>query len=330
MKPKFLFLTAILSAFTIFGKAQESSWINLPVSYSAEVDKTEQFEEYSMFIKENKISKDDTIKVVPDDLSDAVLDSLILARKQKNNTWEREVQIFAGFGRNFYLDKGSPDYLNKVYDEQQKPFLFNWGFNVSMSRKNYIFGIGYEFSWAEEKYKYNERLISQKDTIFIKMDTIAEQIFGIYSSEGNWLYDTTLYQTDIYVMDSVLVDTTYERKSIYNYYSYHSIPLHFGYRFKFGNFEIVPRVGIQVNFSSIQQRGTYPDENLEEMYYDYRPNLFNFSYYLNLEIRRNIKQFHVYVSPYFKSMTQPAIQIEDSFKRKYATWGVNFGVGYRF
>ncbi|MNU90888.1 hypothetical protein D3C71_807670 [compost metagenome] len=158
---------------------------------------------------------------------------------------------------------------------------------------------------------YSEHII---DTILVFDDSL-----GIWVPE---ILDTTYYHTYQYKQDSVL-----ERTSFKNQYSWISIPIHFGYRFELGNYELIPRIGAQFNFGIAKNRGNFPNADFDGIL-EYQAVKFNVSYLIQLEARRNFNRWHVFINPYFKSMINPAIS-GDLIRRKYSSWGIQFGVGFR-
>jgi hypothetical protein len=243
------------------------------------------------------------------------------------NTWKKEVQLYGGLGTNFTTDltpttdsSGNEVYLKKINESKSFILTPSFGVNGNLSYKKLTFGLGLSYTQTGEKYTI--------DTYLLKDSTISEYIIDtimVYDdSLGIWvpqIHDTTIFHTVQYQ------DSVPDRMTLTNRYSWISIPLHFGYRFEFGEYELVPRIGAQFNFGIAKNTGRFPNENFSHIN-DHRALKFTVSYLIQLEARRNFNRWHVFVNPYFKSMINPAIST-DLIRRRYSSWGIQFGVGLK-
>ncbi|AEA44507.1 hypothetical protein [Fluviicola taffensis] len=243
-------------------------------------------------------------------------------KNKPNNNWRKEIQLYGGLGANFIKDVSTnKTYLDKLSENQSSILTASFGVNGNLSYKNFTFGSGLSYAQSGEK---NSLDINK---YYLKDSTVSEHIIDtilVLDSLGNWvqeIHDTTInhnYQFQ---------DSTSQRTSFKNTYSWISIPIHFGYRFELGNYELIPRFGAQFNFGIAKNRGNFPNGDFTEIM-EYQAVRFNISYLIQLEVRRNFNRWHIFINPTFKSMINPAIS-NDLLKRRYSSWGIQFGVGLK-
>ncbi len=286
------------------------------VPYSEEPD--------SMVVSEKK--KDTVLSVIfVDNTADQPVVSAIPNDKIENvpnANWEKEIQLFGGLGANFVKDSPvNKTYLEKLDENQVSILAASFGVNGNLSYKKFTFGLGFSYSQTGEKTSADIQKYHWKDS------TVSEHIIDtilVLDTLGNWvpqIHDTTIHHSYQFQ------DSTSERTSFKNTYSWISIPLHFGYRFGLGKYEVIPRIGAQFNFGTSRNKGRFPNENFNGVL-EYRAVKFNISYLIQLEVRRNFNRWHVFINPYFKSMINPAIS-NNLIRRQYASWGIHFGVGFK-
>lgn len=238
------------------------------------------------------------------------------------NNWKKEVQFFAGLGGNGIQDSPkSSDYLAKIKQDQHSIFAASFGVNVNFSHKKFTFGSGVNYAQTGEKFKADMKSTELKDSTYSEF---IQDTLWVQDSIGNWIpvpHDTTIYHTVQY-MDSVS-----NSQSFQNRYSWISIPLHFGYRFELGDYELIPRLGAVFNFGITSGVGTYPNASFNNTG-RYKPVTVNVSYLIELEARRNFDKWFIYINPYFRSMINPAVS-GDVIRRRYASWGMQFGIGLK-
>lgn len=248
------------------------------------------------------------------------------ALNKKNSpeyAWRKEIQLFGGLGANFIHDSHSDKtYLGKIAQNQSSILAPSFGIRGNLSYKKFTFGTGLSYSQTGEKYAAEMTKYIIKDSTY--SEHVIDTILVFDDSLGIWvpeIHDTTLYHTYQYQ------DSTLERKSFKNNYSWISIPLYFGYRFQLGNYELIPRIGAQFNFGIAKNKGKFPNGDFNGMI-EYQAVRFTISYLVQLEARRNFGKWHVFINPYFKSMINPAISGE-LIRRRYSSWGIQFGVGLK-
>lgn len=241
-----------------------------------------------------------------------------------NGNWRSEIQLFGGLGSNFIHDSHSDKaYLEKITKNQSSILAPSFGIQGNLSYKKLTFGTGLSYAQAGEKYTFETMKYTFKDSTY--SEHIIDTVLAFDDSLGIWvpvIHDTTLYYTYQYKQDSTL-----ERTSFKNQYSWISIPIYFGYRFELGKYELIPRIGAQFNFGIAKNKGHFPNADFTGII-AYQAVKFNVSYLIQLEARRNFGRWHLFINPYFKSMINPAIS-GDLIRRRYSSWGIQFGVGLK-
>ena len=130
------------------------------------------------------------------------------------------------------------------------------------------------------------------------------------------------------------IDTTFAFDSVskssawLNSYSRVVVPLNFGYCLEFKNWSLIPRVGLNFEFTTLRQKGLYLDAKQEEIL-ELDQRKFGLSYQLQLELRRNFGAWHVFINPYYRNNIGYIINTTD-LQRKYGGFGANFGFGVKF
>lgn len=245
-----------------------------------------------------------------------------ITSKPPVNNWKKEVQLFAGLGGNGIHDTPkNSDYLAKIKENQHSILAPSFGVNANLSYKQFTFGSGVNYAQTGEKFKVDIKSTELKDSTYSEF---VQDTVWVQDSIGNWIptiHDTTIYHTVQY-MDSAWVSQSFQ-----NRYSWISIPLHFGYRFELGDYELIPRLGAVFNFGITQGMGRYPNTSFNNTN-RYKPVKFNVSYLIELEARRNFDKWFVFINPYFRSMINPGVS-GDVIRRRYSSWGIQFGVGLK-
>lgn len=245
-----------------------------------------------------------------------------ITSNKPGNDWRKEIQLFAGLGGNSIHDSSkNPEYLAKINQNQSSILAPSFGVNANLSYKKFTFGAGVKYEQTGEKFKVDLKNAELKDSTYSEL--IQDSIW-VQDTTGNWIqipHDTTIYYTVQYI------DSVSQSRSFQNRYSWISIPLHFGYRFELGDYELIPRLGAVFNFGIVQGMGSYPNASFNDVY-RYKPVKFNISYLIQLEARRNFEKCFVFINPYFQSMIGPSVS-GDVIRRRYTSWGMQFGIGFK-
>lgn len=235
--------------------------------------------------------------------------------------WKKEVVLFGGLGANMMQDSPKNSaYLAKIKENQTSILAPSFGVNANLSYKKFTFGTGINYEQTGEKFKVDLNTTEAKDSTYSQL---IQDTIWVQDTSGVWiptLHDTTMYYTVQYM------DTTWMSRSFQNRYSWISIPIHFGYRFELGKYELIPRIGAVFNFGIAQGKGTYPNAAFNDVY-RYPPAKFTVSYLIQFEARRNFDKWFVFINPYFRSMINPSVS-GDVIRRRYSSWGIQFGIGF--
>jgi hypothetical protein len=242
--------------------------------------------------------------------------------KTPAGNWKKEMLLFAGLGGNSIQDSPkNSEYLAKINQNRTSILAPSFGVNANLSYKKFTFGTGINYMQTGEKFKVDIASTVAKDSTYSEM---IQDTVWVQDTSGVWipiLHDTTIFHTVQYM------DSTWMSRSVLNRYSWISIPLHFGYRFELGDYELIPRIGAVFNFGIAQGRGTYPNASFSDIQ-KYRPAKFTVSYLIQFEARRNFDKWFVFINPYFQSMINPSVS-GDVIRRRYTSWGMQFGVGLK-
>lgn len=267
--------------------------------------------------------QDTTLAVSPADSTEQAVETPESPSDNATTThgknWRTEVQIYGGLGANLIRDK-QPNQTTDQMKNQSSILAPSFGVNGHASFNQFTFGLGLSYAQTGEKYTLESYQYSIKDSTVAEV--IHDSIPVIVDTVVVWIpYDTTIYHTVQY-QDSALQKTTFK-----NRYSWFSIPIYLGYRFELGKYELIPRIGTQFNIGIGKNTGTFPGQDSSGTV-KYQAVKFNVSYLIQLEARRNFDNWYVFVNPYFKSMINPAISA-DVIRRRYSSWGIQFGIGLK-
>ncbi len=246
--------------------------------------------------------------------------------KKKTNF---EIQGFGGFM--FVQPKvSSPSspYQSSIVAQETRIISPNFGFNLNYNYNKMSVGSGLSYYQFGEKTNYTTSLTTAT------VDSISQSTSTVYlDSAGNIITPTPNNPafdsiTIVTIDTSFNYNTTFNTKSWLNSYSRVVVPISFGYCFEFKNWSLIPRVGLNLEFTTLRQKGLYPDAKQEEIL-ELDQRKFGLSYQLQLELRRNLGPWHVFVNPYYRNNIGYVINTTD-LQRKYGGFGTTFGVGVRF
>lgn len=277
-------------------------------------------------VTSNETKQDSTLAVNPADSTSTPDETAETSPEETNkkkggngNNWRAEIELFGGLGANMIHDSKTSQTTDQMKN-QSSIFAPSFGVNGHASYKQFTFGTGLSYSQTGEKYALEKYKYSTKDSTTAEI--IHDSIPVLVDTVIVWIpHDTTIYHTVQY-QDSAL-----EKSSIKNRYSWFSIPLYLGYRFELGQYELIPRIGAQFNFGIGKNTGSFPGLDTVGTV-KYPAVKFNVSYLIQLEARRNFDHWYVFVNPYFKSMINPAVS-GDVIRRRYSSWGIQFGIGLK-
>ena len=238
--------------------------------------------------------------------------------REAKRPWEIDLQLYAGLSYTSMKLKMNSENTNFSPLNNQTAFSPTIGIRSNLFYRNINTSLGLEYYQSIEKFNLSTKNLVQTgtDSVYLGM-----QIDSIYV-DSMYVYDSTeVYQYQP-IFDSIQQDLP-----IKNNYSWLSIPIAFGYRFSMKNWDIIPRVGVNLNVGISKNRGDYPASNHSLQKID--AVRFNMDYMIQTEVRRNFNTFHVFVSPYFKGSLNPIVKSSD-FNISHQNWGVNVGAGIKF
>jgi hypothetical protein len=219
-------------------------------------------------------------------------------------------------------------YSDYLKSSEQNTTSLDFGFALNTYYLGWTIGTGLKYYQFGEKTNYTTTKTnltgSQVDSTTIV--TYYDSLGNVWTSSSNLPIADSVYTIQ---MDTTnYYDTISKSNNWVNSYSRVVIPLNFGYQFKFKSWAFTPRIGLNLEFATNRQKGLYANSKMEGiMEVDTRK--FGVSYQLQLEIRRNFGQWHVFVNPYYRNHVGDFINTTD-LQRKYSSFGANLGVGVRF
>lgn len=250
-------------------------------------------------------------------------DSSAIKTSDKNKGFHFEIQAFGGISYGFpritksFSDSYSEQLKNGTENDDLGP---HFGINLNVVRKNIVLGTGVHYFQFEEEIDYTKIQTSITDTILVipfwdyTYDTLGNIIDSVY----NETYDSTQVTTH-----------TEKKMEIEQQYSWISIPLQIGYQFNLGrNWAITPRIGGNIAFGILRKTYHYPSSDFQQTD-DYQSVRWMLSLQGDIEIRRKIKNWHVFLRGGYHFGLTPYIKV-DNLQRKYTQVTGVLGIGYSF
>lgn len=274
----------------------------------------------SIIFKDSIIIRDSI--VIKDSL--VIRDSVVTKKKSDVSDWGYELQAYGGLGMvRKSIETVDSDYQNALENGETNMNTPSLGFNFNVNYKKWSLSTGLGYYQTGEDISFETESVNVYDSIFI--DYYDEVItYDTDSSGQSFPVDTNYYA----VYDTTTIsDTLIESFNNQNLYTWLTIPVSFGYEFKFGKWAFVPRVGANFSFGLSQNNGIYPTINNE--YQEIQAVKFGISYMVQLEIRKEFEYFHIYLSPFYRNRFQPSVTTPN-MDRKYSIFGINGGIGVRF
>lgn len=234
--------------------------------------------------------------------------------KPDSKPWQFDIQLYGGISQEFWKDK--PDIASFDRTPAWSP---NIGLKGNIFYNNLNASLGVEFYQSNEKLATPTTVLEQ---VGIDSTFLGFQYDTVYTDSLSWYIDSTEYFQINPIHDSVEV-----QQQIKNTYSWLSIPISFGYRFKINSWSIIPRAGLNLNFGISTNRGSYPGPNFVSN--EFNAVRFNLDLMIQTEIRKDFTNFHLFLTPYYRGNLTPMLKSQE-FNLTRQSWGVNVGVGYTF
>ena len=297
----------------------------------------------------------DSIQIVPDSLSQNLLDSIIKDSIQKapdslqnemvelydSMKVEKKFSISFSLGTNYIMKQNSildpsqgmapnPQYSQTLEDcIVSLPLDLRLNYNLN---NKFSLSTGINTASLGEKIDYNDvhENYMVYDSNFI--DTVCDiGTFHIpyYDINTNQM-DTAIYSV---MMDtSYWVNESYEEESINNYnvqnrYTYLNIPFMIGYQFKIKNISIGLRAGGAVGFRINNSNGMYYDSNIQGLH-SFKAKKTIYNIVTTASVGYQFKKIEMFVEPkYWFNLTNSVLK--SNIDHKYHLLGLNIGVSLK-
>ena len=217
------------------------------------------------------------------------------------------------------LQSTNTQFLTSVVDREQKLISPDFGVSFNYWINKISLGAGAHYYQTGEKVNYQTYQYNTYDSL------VSVTFDSIYFDSVINNYDTLSITVNQML---TFTDTLSDYHNGINRYQWISIPLSFGYRFNFNSWSIIPKVSLNVEVGLRNQPGTYLTSDVTQ-FTPYDAIKLGFSYALQCEIRKEINDWHVFVSPYYRSSFSSTI-VGDNWEKRYQNYGLNLGVGFKF
>ena len=297
----------------------------------------------------------DSIQIVPDSLSQNLLDSIIkdsiqivpdslqneMVELYDSMKVEKKFSISFSLGTNYIMKQNSildpsqgmapnPQYSQTLEDcivSLPLDLRLNYNLNNKLSLST-----GINTASLGEKIDYNDvhENYMVYDSNFI--DTVCNiGTFHIpyYDINTNQM-DTAIYS--IMMDTSYWINESYEEESINNYnvqnrYTYLNIPFMIGYQFKIKNISIGLRAGGAVGFRINNSNGMYYDSNIQGLH-SFKAKKTIYNIVTTASVGYQFKKIEMFVEPkYWFNLTNSVLK--SNIDHKYHLLGLNIGVSLK-
>ncbi len=297
----------------------------------------------------------DSIQIVPDSLSQNLLDSIIkdsiqivpdslqneMVELYDSMKVEKKFSISFSLGTNYIMKQNSildpsqgmapnPQYSQTLEDcIVSLPLDLRLNYNLN---NKFSLSTGINTASLGEKIDYNDvhENYMVYDSNFI--DTVCDiGTFHIpyYDINTNQM-DTAIYSV---MMDtSYWVNESYEEESINNYnvqnrYTYLNIPFMIGYQFKIKNISIGLRAGGAVGFRINNSKGMYYNSNIQGLH-SFKAKKTIYNIVTTASVGYQFKKIEMFVEPkYWFNLTNSVLKSD--IDHKYHLLGLNIGVSLK-
>ena len=297
----------------------------------------------------------DSIQIVPDSLSQNLLDSIIKDSIQKapdslqnemvelydSMKVEKKFSISFSLGTNYIMKQNSildpsqgmapnPQYSQTLEDcivslplDLRLNYNLNNKFSLSTGINTASLGEKIDYNDVHENYMvYDSNFI---DTV-CDIGTFHVPYYDINTNQ----MDTAIYSV---MMDtSYWVNESYEEESINNYnvqnrYTYLNIPFMIGYQFKIKNISIGLRAGGAVGFRINNRNGMYYNSNIQGLH-SFKAKKTIYNIVTTASVGYQFKKIEMFVEPkYWFNLTNSVLK--SNIDHKYHLLGLNIGVSLK-
>ncbi len=238
------------------------------------------------------------------------------------------------FSLNFYggpaycissLSGNKPEYIDLRNDNETNSTAFSLGGDLRFHYKSFVVatGLGYSVYNQKRHYKKSYQEYSPEDSYY-KYDTTWVWVYDppdfgrpiISGIDSSW--------TDVY--KTVVIDN-----SGFNRLEYFEIPLTLGYRFDKNLFSVEINAGGSVGFFVYSDFKAPSFSDYEEIDNVGQINKAMFNVIANASVFYHLNnKTSVFVSPYYKGNMNSIFRDSYPVNQKFKTFGLNFGVNFRF
>jgi len=297
----------------------------------------------------------DSIQIVPDSLSQNLLDSIIkdsiqivpdslqneMVELYDSMKVEKKFSISFSLGTNYIMKQNSildpsqgmapnPQYSQTLEDcivslplDLRLNYNLNNKFSLSTGINTASLGEKIDYNDVHENYMvYDSNFI---DTV-CNIGTFHIPYYDINTNQ----MDTAIYS--IMMDTSYWINESYEEESINNYnvqnrYTYLNIPFMIGYQFKIKNISIGLRAGGAVGFRINNSNGMYYDSNIQGLH-SFKAKKTIYNIVTTASVGYQFKKIEMFVEPkYWFNLTNSVLK--SNIDHKYHLLGLNIGVSLK-
>ncbi len=236
--------------------------------------------------------------------------------------------------------EGNSEYVQRRSKEEKNIIAPGIGINAIMSRNNFSYGMGIEYSYLGEKTSYDAYSKQTQYTQTGSWQTythIVTDIDTAYISGLQWFLETQVSQTDSTYetrIDTGFInkhDPSISNRNSVNKIQYLEIPLVLSYNLPANKFIFGVSGGISPVFI-LSQSGHYLKKDLSGVESLKENEPFN-TLLLNGRIGLTIKyllnpRIQIFCSPQWKTNLTGIVKTNQGYSQKYSAWGLQFGAAY--
>lgn len=194
----------------------------------------------------------------------------------------------------------------------------DFGFALNAYYKGWTAGTGLNYYHFGEKSEFSTKKTETYETYDVST-------FYQYIQDSSGMLDSFL----VTQIDTNFFSTfTSKAYSVTNTYSQFSIPFRFGYSITRKDWQFIPRLGLNFEFALSKRAGVYVNDEGTELF-EIKQRNFGLSYQVSFELRKAIKNWHVFVNPYYRNNINFLLDSPE-LQRKYGGFGATVGIGLRF
>ncbi len=247
-------------------------------------------------------------------------------KRPKNNSNFFSVSIFMGPAYSQADISGhNPEYLSIRRDNEANHSSWTIGADIKLNLKNWIIttGLNYSEYYQNRSYK-NSYLEYSPENSYYNYDTTWAWFFDppdigvpvVAGIDSNWV--------------EVYNDITIDNSGL-NRLKYIEVPLLVGYRYNANLISIELNTGIYMGFlmySSVKVPDVVNNDEIVNMRHTNKTML---SYTVNASVYFHVdRNISLFVSPYFKNNLNSVFNSNYPVKQRFNSYGLNFGVNFRF